>query len=165
MILHNPKIIPFSEIGIQCNLWRMKNEKIVFTNGCFDILHLGHVAYLQSAAQLGTKLVLGLNSDSSIQQLGKSKSRPLQNELSRSHVMAALECVSAVVIFNESTPLELIRLCNPHVLVKGADYSIENIVGASEVLANHGEVKTIEFIAGYSTTAIEKKIIDAYSNS
>lgn len=145
--------------------WRetLKNQhkKLVFTNGCFDILHAGHVTYLNQARAMGDAMVLGLNSDHSIQRLGKSPSRPLQNETGRSLVMAALACVDAVVVFDEDTPLELIKLLLPDVLVKGADYKIENIVGAAEVLANGGEVKTLDFLEGYSTTAIEKKILKA----
>lgn len=138
-----------------------QNKKLVFTNGCFDILHAGHVTYLNQARELGDALVLGLNSDDSVRRQGKSLSRPLQNETGRSLVMAALACVDAVVIFDEDTPLELIKLLQPDVLVKGADYAIENIVGAAEVLANGGEVKTLSFLEGYSTTAIEKKILKA----
>lgn len=136
-------------------------QRIVFTNGCFDILHAGHVTYLQEAAGLGDFLVVGINSDKSIKRLEKSPARPLQNEFSRTAVMAALGCVGAVVIFDEDTPLELIQAVKPDVLVKGADYKIEDIVGAQEVLSWGGEVKTLDFLPGYSTSNIEKKILEA----
>lgn len=138
-----------------------EGKRIVFTNGCFDILHAGHVAYLQEAAALGDFLVVAVNSDDSVKRLEKSPARPLQNEYSRSHVMAALGCVGAVVIFDEDTPARLIEEIKPDVLVKGADYTIENIVGADFVLNNGGQVKTIAFLPGFSTTAIEKKILDS----
>jgi len=140
---------------------KASGKRIVFTNGCFDILHAGHVTYLQEAAALGDFLVVGVNSDDSVKRLDKSPARPLQNEFSRSTVMAALHCVGAVIVFDEDTPLELIQAVNPDVLVKGADYKIEDIVGAKEVLAAGGSVKTLEFLPGYSTSSIEKKILEA----
>lgn len=143
------------------NEWKNADEKIVFTNGCFDLMHLGHIDYLSKAADLGTKLVVGLNSDASTHQL-KGHTRPITNEKSRAGVLASLFFVNAVVLFNEQTPLNLIQNIKPNVLVKGADYSIENIVGAKEVLDLGGEVKTIEFLEGYSTSAIEAKIIKAH---
>jgi rfaE bifunctional protein nucleotidyltransferase chain/domain len=138
-----------------------EGQRIVFTNGCFDILHAGHVTYLQEAAALGDFLVVGINSDDSIKRLEKSPARPLQNEFSRTAVMAALGCVGAVVVFDEDTPLQLIQAVKPDVLVKGADYKIEDIVGAAEVLSWGGEVKTLDFLPGYSTSSIEKKILEA----
>jgi rfaE bifunctional protein nucleotidyltransferase chain/domain len=143
---------------------KQEGKRIVFTNGCFDILHAGHVTYLQEAAALGDFLVVGINSDDSIKRLEKSPARPLQNEFSRTAVMAALGCVGAVVVFDEDTPLQLIQAVKPDVLVKGADYKIEDIVGAAEVLSWGGEVKTIDFLPGYSTSSIEKKILDANRN-
>ncbi len=140
--------------------WKSKNHTTVFTNGCFDILHAGHVSYLKKAKALGHKLVLGLNSDQSVQRMQKSPNRPLQSETSRSIVMAGLESVDLVVIFSEDTPLELIKALKPNVLVKGADYKIEDIVGGKEVLSWGGSVETIEFLDGYSTTAIEQKILN-----
>jgi rfaE bifunctional protein nucleotidyltransferase chain/domain len=136
-------------------------KRLVFTNGCFDIMHAGHVAYLQEAAGLGDFLLVAVNSDDSIRRLEKSPARPLQNEFSRSRVMAALSFVDAVIVFDEDTPKELIADVMPDVLVKGADYKIEDIVGAKEVLANGGDVKTIAFLPGFSTSAIEKKILEA----
>ena len=145
-------------------LQKAAGKRIVFTNGCFDILHAGHVTYLQEAAALGDFLVVGINSDNSVKRLKKSPARPLQNEFSRTTVMAALQCVGAVIVFDEDTPLELIQAVKPDVLVKGADYKIEDIVGAKEVLAAGGEVKTLEFLPGFSTSNIEKKILDANRN-
>lgn len=136
-----------------------QGKRIVFTNGVFDILHAGHVSYLADASTLGDFLVLGLNSDNSVRRLGKSPARPLQSELSRSAVMASLQWIGAVVVFDEDTPAELIAELLPDVLVKGADYRISEIAGADLVIANGGVVKTIPLIEGFSTTAIEKKIL------
>ena len=154
----------FSDVGQANSLigkWKREGQQIVFTNGCFDILHKGHVSYLYQASLLGSKLVLGLNSDASVQRQGKSPNRPLQDENSRAHVLAALAFVDAVIIFNEDTPIELISAIEPDVLVKGADYQIKDIVGAQEVLEMGGEVKTIKLEAGYSTSAIEQKILES----
>ena len=137
--------------------WKKSGETVVFTNGCFDILHLGHVDYLEKARQLGSKLVVGLNTDDSIHRL-KGNSRPVQDEKSRARVLASLEFVDAVSLFNEDTPYELIQVLKPHILVKGNDYSPENIVGADIVISNGGRVITIELVAGYSTSGIIKKI-------
>jgi len=139
------------------NIWRFNDQKIVFTNGCFDLLHLGHIDYLSKAADLGNKLVIGLNTDLSTSNI-KGPARPITDQLSRSTLLAALSFVDAVILFDEPTPIELIKAVKPGVLVKGADYSIEQIVGAELVLASGGEVKTIEFLPGYSTSAIERKI-------
>ena len=139
--------------------WQLAGDKVVFTNGCFDILHAGHVTYLAQAKQLGKRLVLGLNSDNSVQGMQKSPNRPLQNQTSRSLVMAALEAVDLVVIFDQDTPLELIKTLKPNILVKGSDYQIDDIVGGPEVISWGGQVKTIDFVPGYSTTAIEQKIL------
>ena len=130
----------------------------MFTNGCFDILHRGHVEYLAKAKDLGDKLIIGLNTDDSVKRLGKSPDRPINNEETRAIVLAALECVDAIILFNEDTPLQLITLILPNVLVKGSDYQIENIVGYKEVTENGGEVKTIDFVQGFSTTSILKKL-------
>lgn len=133
-------------------------HRIVFTNGCFDILHKGHVDYLAKAADKGDVLVVGVNTDESVKRLGKSPSRPIQDESARAYLIASLESVSAVILFNEDTPYELISTIVPHVLVKGSDYEPEKIVGYDIVKLNGGSVETIDFIAGYSTTAIENKI-------
>jgi D-glycero-beta-D-manno-heptose 1-phosphate adenylyltransferase len=151
------KILPVPALVEQVQEWQEQGQKVVFTNGCFDILHLGHVDYLEKARQLGDKLVLGLNTDASISRI-KGPSRPLQDEMSRARVMASLLFVDAVVLFDEDTPLELIRAVQPDILVKGDDYSIENIVGQDIVMARGGEVKTVPLVQGYSTTNVVKKI-------
>ena len=141
----------------QVAVWRSKGDKIVFTNGCFDILHLGHVDYLEKARALGDRLVLGLNSDSSVSRF-KGPERPIQDQNSRARILAAMEFIDAVVFFNEDTPLNLITEIQPDILVKGSDYLAENIVGADVVKARGGVVKTIDFIPGYSTSKIVEKI-------
>jgi rfaE bifunctional protein nucleotidyltransferase chain/domain len=156
------KIWARAEAAEKAEALRKAGKKIVFTNGCFDILHAGHVAYLQEAASLGDLLIVGLNTDNSVKRLEKSPARPLQNEYSRSRVMAALGCVAAVVLFDEDTPKELIEEIVPAVLVKGADYLPENIAGAEFVLNHGGKVQTIAFLPGFSTSAIEKKILEAH---
>ncbi len=133
-------------------------RKIVFTNGVFDLMHLGHADYLSKAKDCGHILVVGMNSDASVKMLNKGDSRPLQDQTSRSTVLASLQFVDYVVIFDDETPYELIKFLQPDVLVKGADYKVEQIAGHDIVLARGGEVKLIELVQGYSTTAIEKKI-------
>ena len=137
--------------------WKKTGKKVVFTNGCFDILHLGHVDYLEKARALGDKLVLGLNSDNSVSRF-KGPNRPIQDQNSRSHVLASLQFIDLVVFFDEDTPFNLISRLLPDVLVKGSDYLAENIVGADVVKSNGGVVKTIEFVPGYSTSRIIQKI-------
>lgn len=137
---------------------QQSGKKIVFTNGCFDILHPGHVDYLSQARDLGDFLVLGLNTDQSVKALEKAPDRPINDEKSRAHVLAALGCVDAIVLFNEPTPLELIQFLQPDVLVKGNDYQAEKIVGYDVVTAKGGRVITIPLLEGYSTTALIKKI-------
>jgi rfaE bifunctional protein nucleotidyltransferase chain/domain len=137
--------------------WKSSGHKIVFTNGCFDLLHLGHVDYLEKARALGDKLVLGLNTDDSVSRF-KGPQRPIQDQDSRAHVLAALQFIDLVVFFNEDTPLDLISSLLPDVLVKGSDYLAENIVGADVVKKNGGVVKTIEYVPGYSTSRIVEKI-------
>ena len=156
------KIWTWDQAKEQIAQFRAACKKMVFTNGCFDILHAGHVHYLEAASQLGDGLLVALNTDESVQRLEKSPARPLQSSNSRSRVMAALGFVTGVVLFNEDTPKEIIEYITPHILVKGADYAIENIVGADWVLQHGGEVKTLEFVQGYSTTQIEKKILAAH---
>lgn len=152
------KILSEENLNILINEWREKNQKIVFTNGCFDLLHLGHIDYLAKAKDLGDKLIIGVNTDDSVRRL-KGVYRPLQDENSRLHILAALEFVDAVILFNEDTPYELIKKIQPDVLVKGADYKIEDIVGYDIVTSRGGSVKTIEYLEGYSTTSIEQKIL------
>ncbi|HRH63631.1 MAG TPA: D-glycero-beta-D-manno-heptose 1-phosphate adenylyltransferase [Bacteroidia bacterium] len=152
------KIFLRQQLIVWLNGMRFKNEKLVFTNGCFDLLHQGHIDYLAKAADLGTKLIVGVNSDNSVKRLGKGPSRPIQNEQSRALLLAALHFTSAITVFDEDTPYQLIELVKPNVLVKGADWKVEKIVGYDLVKANGGEVVTIEFLPGFSTTAIEDKI-------
>lgn len=134
-----------------------KGKKIVFTNGCFDILHKGHVSYLNEAKKLGDLLVIGLNSDASVKRL-KGPERPINNEIDRQFVMKNLKAVDFVEIFEEDTPLNLILTLKPQVLVKGGDWKIDQIVGGKEVIANGGEVFSLNFVDGYSTTSIITKI-------
>ncbi len=149
------KITSLSHAVVRVNDWKSKGEKVVFTNGCFDIVHLGHVDYLEKASSLGTKLVLGINTDNSVSTL--KPNRPIITEESRFRLMAALQFVDLVVPFSENTPIELILSLEPDVLVKGDDYQISDIVGAEEVLSRGGEVKTIELVDGYSTSSIVAK--------
>ena len=136
---------------------KKEKRKIVFTNGCFDLLHKGHIYYLEKAKELGDVLVVGLNSDASVRKL-KGKTRPIKDVENRSAVLAGLGSVDVVVVFEEETPIELIKLLIPDVLVKGGDYSMENIVGADFVIRNGGEVKVIDFVEGQSSSAIIKKM-------
>ncbi len=138
--------------------WQAAGERVVFTNGCFDLLHYGHLHYLADARDLGSRLVVGLNSGDSVRRL-KGPSRPINDELTRSHLLAALSVVDAVVIFDEDTPLELIRAVQPDVLVKGGDWQPEQMVGAGLVQARGGRVLSLPFVDGYSTTNIERKIL------
>ena len=134
-----------------------EGKKVVFTNGCFDLLHFGHVDYLEKAKALGDILVLGLNTDDSIKRL-KGSQRPVNREYDRARVMAALQSIDAVTLFDDDTPLSLITDAKPDVLVKGSDYEIKDIVGADEVIANGGSVETIDFVDGYSTSSMIDKI-------
>ncbi|MFW5819876.1 MAG: D-glycero-beta-D-manno-heptose 1-phosphate adenylyltransferase [Bacteroidota bacterium] len=130
--------------------------KMIFTNGCFDIIHYGHVNYLSKAAELGDYLVVGLNSDHSVRQL-KGQNRPIQDEKSRASILASFFFVDYVIIFNEETPYELIKLLQPEILVKGGDYKAEEIVGHDIISSWGGEVKIIDFVKGYSSTSILNK--------
>lgn len=138
--------------------WHLLSIKIVFTNGCFDIMHQGHNTYLLEAAEFGNKLIVGVNSDESVKGL-KGPKRPIIDQYSRALNLASHAYIDAVVIFEEKTPLKLIELLKPHVLVKGGDYKLEDIVGASEVIAYGGEVKIVPFMPGYSSSAIIEKIM------
>lgn len=137
--------------------WQRLQQKVVFTNGCFDLLHYGHLHYLAEARSLGDRLVIGLNSTESVRRL-KGKHRPINDAQTRRTMLAAFEFVDLVVEFSEDTPFELIKTLHPDVLVKGGDYEIKNIVGANFVQNNGGKVLTLPFIEGYSTTNIEQKI-------
>lgn len=138
--------------------WNAQNQQIVFTNGCFDILHRGHVEYLCHARDLGDKLILGLNTDASVKRLGKSPERPINSEDTRATILAGLECIDAIVLFDEDTPLELITFVQPDVLVKGNDYKAEDIVGYDVVVAKGGKVITIQLVDGFSTTKLIEKM-------
>ena len=151
------KILDKNALEHQLTRWRFLGKKIVFTNGCFDILHLGHVDYLSKAADLGDILIVGVNSDASTKVL-KGPGRPINDEVQRTTLLASLHFTDGIVLFDESTPLELIKLIQPDVLVKGSDYNLSNIVGSDVVQSYNGSVQTIDFIPGYSTTLIEEKI-------
>ena len=151
------KIFSQDQLRSRLNMWRFLENKIVFTNGCFDIIHLGHIDYLAKAADLGDKLIIGLNSDKSTRMI-KGPNRPITDESSRSIILASFSFVDAVVLFDEETPFELIKAVIPDILVKGADYSIDQIVGADIVVQNGGRVQTLNYLPGYSTTLIEQKI-------
>ena len=151
------KIFTLTELKLQLNRWRLLNRKIVFTNGVFDILHEGHIASLSEAALYGHVLIVGINSDASVKRL-KGESRPVNNEGSRTLLMASLVMVDAVILFEEDTPLNLITTILPDVLVKGGDYTIEQIVGATEVIANGGEVKIVPILEDFSTTGIIERM-------
>src|ERR1700744_2125823 len=151
------KIIDLQSLKAKREQWKADGRKVVFTNGVFDLLHIGHITYLAKAAELGDKLIIGLNSDTSVKRI-KGEDRPVNDQNSRAALLAALFFVDAIVVFEEDTPINLITALMPDILVKGADYSIENIVGAKEVMANGGEVKTINFVEGYSSTSIIQKI-------
>ena len=153
-----PHLPDLTGIRRLANVWRLKNDRIVFTNGVFDILHRGHVTYLEQAAALGHRLIVGLNSDASVKRLGKGGDRPLNGQDDRARVLSALRCVDAVVVFDQDTPLELIQAIGPDVLVKGGDYGVEQVVGADIVKAYGGEVRVLGLVENSSTTAIVEKI-------
>ena len=154
------KIISFDNIQKQVLKWREENKKIVFTNGCFDIIHRGHVDYLSKAKDLGDILIIGLNTDQSVRNI-KGNTRPIQDENSRAIILASMQFVDTIVFFSEPTPYTLIKEIQPDILVKGADYKKEDIVGYDIVSQRGGTVETIEFIEGYSTSNIERKIKNA----
>jgi len=151
------KILNNEKLKSQLAVWRFQNKKIVFTNGCFDIIHAGHIDYLSKAKDLGNILLIGLNTDDSVRRL-KGANRPVNDEKARALIIAAMQFVDAVVLFDEDTPYELIKTVQPDILVKGSDYKPEDIVGADIVLAKGGEIKTIDFLEGYSTSGIIERI-------
>jgi D-glycero-beta-D-manno-heptose 1-phosphate adenylyltransferase len=160
--MQQPQVIQFKifsprELVFQVNRWKLLSKTISFTNGCFDILHPGHIASLSEAALEADFLIVGLNSDASARRL-KGKGRPVMDEQSRALMLASLLMVDAVVIFEEDTPLDLIEMVKPDVLVKGGDYTIDQIVGAKEVIAAGGRVVINPILAGFSTTGIIGKI-------
>lgn len=156
------KILSRDEAVKQVAQWQREGKQVVFTNGCFDIVHLGHIDYLEKARNLGQKMILGLNTDASVSRL-KGPLRPVVNEYARARLMAALSFVDAVTLFDEPTPLELIQAVKPDILVKGDDYSLENIVGADFVIQHGGSVQTVPLVKGYSTSSLIEKITKSYS--
>lgn len=163
--LHN-KIVSFEEAKKRCLIWKQAGLKVSFTNGCFDILHKGHITYLAKSADVANRLVLGLNTDASVKRQQKSPDRPINSEEARAIVVAGLGVVDLVVLFDEDTPLELIQKLQPDFVIKGADYdatirdkkSKKYIVGADVMDVNNGQVITIPFEEGFSTTSIIEKI-------
>jgi rfaE bifunctional protein nucleotidyltransferase chain/domain len=163
------KIVSLDNAVSLISQWKEQGEVIVFTNGVFDLIHQGHIAYLADAASFGTKLIIGLNADESVKTLEKGPARPIKDEESRGVILAAMEFVSTVIIFSDSTPYSLIQSLEPDVLIKGGDYNPDEtdstnkryIVGRDVVLENGGQVFVIPFLEGYSTTSLEKKIIEA----
>jgi rfaE bifunctional protein nucleotidyltransferase chain/domain len=151
------KIIEPDDLGVLMAFLRFKNQKVVFTNGCFDLIHRGHIEYLAHAASLGNFLIIGLNTDESVKRI-KGHGRPVQDEYSRALQLASFQFVNRVVMFNEDTPLQLIEKVIPDILVKGGDYVADEIVGADVVRLNGGEVVTIDFIEGFSTTHMIEQI-------
>ncbi len=158
---HPGKILSLEAVRKKCRALENSGKRIVFTNGCFDILHAGHARYLRSAGKLGDYLIVALNSDRSVNRI-KGDKRPILPEEMRAELLAALECVNAVVIFEEDTPLRVIQTLLPHILVKGGDWEEDRIIGADVVRENGGEVRRIPFIEGYSTTDIIKTILARY---
>ena len=158
-VLHHsaPAVAQDQELDWQLAVWRFHEHKIVFTNGCFDLLHLGHIDYLAKSASEGSLFIVGLNTDESVKRI-KGESRPIKDEESRAISLAALGFVDAVVLFDADTPLELIKIIQPDILVKGKDYETNDIVGADIVENRGGKVVTMEFVEGYSTSAIIDKI-------
>ncbi|WP_294671610.1 adenylyltransferase/cytidyltransferase family protein [uncultured Fluviicola sp.] len=160
------KVASVQEMKERILEWKNSGEKVVFTNGCFDILHEGHVTYLAKAADFGSKLIIAINTDASVKRQGKGEERPINPESSRALILASLGFVDGVVFFDEDTPVSVIESLKPDVLVKGADYDADEkdpsgkkyIVGRETILANGGEVKTVALVEGFSTTSIVKKL-------
>ncbi|MCF8368202.1 MAG: D-glycero-beta-D-manno-heptose 1-phosphate adenylyltransferase [Bacteroidales bacterium] len=155
--LNKQKIHQSDQLDSLLAYWKFKNYKIVFTNGCFDIIHLGHIDYLSKARSLGNLLVIGLNTDQSVRQL-KGENRPVNDQLARAEILASFSFVDAVIYFDEETPYNLIKKVQPDILVKGSDYKAEDIVGYDIINAKGGKVITIDFLEGYSTSGIINKI-------
>ncbi|MCF8112128.1 MAG: D-glycero-beta-D-manno-heptose 1-phosphate adenylyltransferase [Desulfobacteraceae bacterium] len=145
-------------------LWRIQQKKIVFTNGCFDLLHAGHLHILNQAASFGDVLIVGINTDDSIRRINKGPDRPLIPQQERAAVVSALNCVNAVILFDEDTPVELIRKIKPDVLVKGADYTIDQVVGKEEVEAYGGQVRLVDLLPDKSTSSLIRRIKGSYRN-
>jgi len=151
------KIVTEKQLLQKINVWRLLGKTIVFSNGCFDILHAGHIASLSEAAQHGDILIIGVNADASVKKI-KDNNRPINDEYSRALLLTSLAIVDAVIIFSEDTPLEIIKIIQPDVLVKGGDYSIDQISGAKEVIAGGGKVIINPLVDGFSTTSIIQKL-------
>lgn len=149
-------VLDLSNLEQVLSYYRQQHKKIVFTNGCFDLLHIGHVRYLKQASELGDILIVGVNTDASVQKL-KGPTRPIQNENDRAEILASLKSVSHTILFGEETPLELIHQIKPDVLVKGGDWKVSQIVGSDFVMSYGGHVQSLQFINGKSTTAIIEK--------
>lgn len=158
----NHKVMDWQTAARYCQYWRQAGQLLVFTNGCFDLLHLGHITYLEQARGLGNRLLVGLNTDDSVRRL-KGKQRPIVPQMARARMLAALACVDAVVLFEQDTPLQLIQTLCPDILVKGGDYNPETIVGADFVVQRGGRVEVIPLLEGFSTTEIVKKIIKLHT--
>lgn len=161
MGISESKIKTVAEAGQTVREWQENGEKVVFSNGCFDIVHLGHIDYLEKARALGNRLVIGVNTDASVSRL-KGPLRPVVNEYARARLLAALEFVDTVILFDEPTPKNLIEALKPDILVKGNDYREDEVVGADFVKRNGGEVKLINLVDGYSTTSLIEKIKKSY---
>jgi rfaE bifunctional protein nucleotidyltransferase chain/domain len=151
------KIISGNELSRELAIAKFRDKKVVFTNGCFDIIHRGHVEYLSQAAKLGDIFIVGLNTDASVKRI-KGESRPVQDEITRAMVLASMFYVTYVVLFDEDTPCNLINTVQPDILVKGGDYKIEDIVGYDIVKAKGGKTLTIPFVPGFSSTSIISRI-------
>ena len=155
----NSKILDKERLLVKLTDWKEENKKIVFTNGCFDLIHLGHIEVIARSADLGDILIIGVNTDNSIKRL-KGPNRPIVEEISRAKQLAALEFVDAVVFFDQDTPIDLIKVINPNVITKGGDYNTDQVIGNDVVTQNDGEVVIIPLTQGYSTTSILEKIKD-----
>jgi len=152
------KVVNWEAAARWVKVVQARGGKVVFTNGCFDLLHLGHVRYLEQARSLGDALMVGVNTEASVRRLGKGAGRPIMPEADRAALVAALAAVDRVTLFGEDTPLELITAVQPDILVKGGDYALEDIVGREVVLARGGRVRALPFVPGYSTTALLARI-------
>ena len=151
------KVCNLNQLNAKVAVWKQQGLKIVFTNGCFDLLHAGHVTYLEAAKKRGDKLILGLNTDRSVSAI-KGPTRPVVNEQDRARVLAALESIDAVILFDEDTPLNLINTIKPNIIAKGSDYTADQVVGGREVQSWGGEIALIDLVAGRSTSNIIKKM-------
>ena len=155
----NSKILDKKRLLVKLTDWKEEDKKIVFTNGCFDLIHLGHIEVIARSADLGDILIIGVNTDNSIKRL-KGKNRPIVEEISRAKQLAALEFVDAVVLFDQDTPIDLIKMINPNIITKGGDYNTDQVIGNDVVTQNDGKVVIIPLTQGYSTTSILEKIKD-----